>query len=134
MDHSKSLKKRGNRALILDMSPHWNIQPVFHVSVLEPYKVSDRPNREQSLREPEDVEGDMEWEVEKIVKSEIIAYTRKVGRVNTEFKELRYFVKRAGSSEDENTWGPLEGLVNVREVVEKFHRENPGMPGRNLFE
>ena len=61
--------------------------------MLEPYKVSDRPNLEQRLREPEDVEGDMEWEVEKIVKSEIITYMRKVRRIDKEYKELRYFVK-----------------------------------------
>ena len=117
-----------------DISPRWKIHPVFHVSLLEPYKVSDRPNREQPLREPEDVEGDTAWEVEKIVKSEIITYTRKVRRVDKEFKELRYFVKWAGCSEDENTWETLEGLVNAREIVEKFHRENLGMPGPNLDE
>ena len=76
----------------------------------------------------------MEWEVEKIVKSEIISYTSKVRRVDKEFKELRYFVKWAGCSEDENTCEPPEGLVNAREVVEKFHRENPGMLGPNLVE
>ena len=76
----------------------------------------------------------MEWEVETIVKSEIITYTRKVRRVEKEFKELPYFVKWTGCSEDENTWEPLEGLVNAREIVEKFHRENAGMPGANLVE
>ena len=74
------------------------------------------------------------WEIEKIVKSEIITYTRKLRRVNKGFKELHYFVKWAGCSEDENTWEPQEGLVNGQDVVEKFHRENPGMPGPNLVE
>ena len=130
----KVLEKRGNRGFKLDILPRWKIHPVFHVSLLEPYKVTDRPNREQPSREPEDVEGDIEWEVEKVVKSEIITYTRKVRRVDKEFTELRYFVKWAGCSKDENTWEPLEGLVNAREIVEKFHRENPGMPGPNLVE
>jgi len=61
---------------------------------------------------------------------------RNVRRVNkdSEFKELRYFVKWAGCSEDENTREPLEGLENAREEVEKCHRENPGMLGLNLDE
>ena len=76
----------------------------------------------------------MQWEVEKIVKSEIITYTRNVRRVDNEYKELGYFVKWAGCSEGENTWEPPEGLVNTREIVDKFHRENPRMPGPNLVE
>ena len=63
------------------------------MSLLELYKVSDTPNREPPPRELENIEGDMEWEVEKIVKSEIITYMKKVRRINKEFKELCYFVK-----------------------------------------
>ena len=71
----------------------------------------------------------MEWEVEKIVKSEIITYTQRVRRVSKTFKVVRYFVKWAGFSDDKNTWEPPEGLENAREEVERFHRENPKMQG-----
>ena len=40
----------------------------------------------------------MEKEVEKIMTSEIITYRRKVRGVSETFKELGYFVKRAGCS------------------------------------
>jgi len=43
-------------------------------------------------------------------------------------KELRYFGKREGCAEDENTWEPHEGMMDVEEEVERFHRVNPEMP------
>jgi len=103
------LERRGNTAFKLDILACWKIHPVFHVSLLEPYKVSDRPNREQPPRAQEDVEGDLECEVERIAKSEVIISTRKVRSVNKQFKELRYFLKWAGCSENQNPGEPLEG-------------------------
>ena len=40
----KVQEKRGNRAFKLDIPSRWKIHPVFHVSLLKRYKVSDRPN------------------------------------------------------------------------------------------
>ena len=78
--------------------------------------------------ESEEIDGDLEWEVEKIVESEIISYERRVrGRTRT-LQELRYLVKWKGCSEDENNWEPPEHLENAQELVEQFHLENPEMP------
>jgi len=123
-------EKRGNRAFKLEISPRWKIHPVFYVSLLEAYRTSVRDEREQPPREPEEIYGDLEWEVEKIIRSEIIAYTKKVRRRNKRMRELRYFVQWKGCSEDENTWEPPESLDNAQELVEEFHRENEEMPGR----
>jgi len=67
-------------------------------------------------------------EVEQIIKSEIISYDRRVrGRIRT-FKELSYFVKWRGCSEDESTWEPPEHLEQAQELVEDSHRQNADMP------
>ena len=118
------MEKRANRAFKLEIFPRWKIHPIFHVSLLVPYRHSNRPGREQPPREPEEIDGDLEWEVERIVKSEIITYIRTRRRM----QEIRYFVKWAGCSEDENTWEHPESLENAQELVEAFHRENPDMP------
>jgi len=130
----KVLEKKGSRAYKLEISPRWKIHPVFHVSLLEPYRATNRPNSEQPPRDPEDIEGDLEWEVERIIKSEIISYTRKVRGRNKERKELRYFVKWKGCAEDENTWEPPEGMKNAQKEVERFQRENPEMPEKKEVE
>ena len=108
----------------MEISPQWKIHPIFHVYLLEPYRHSVRPGREQRPREPEEIVGALEWEVERIVKSEIITYVRRRRRMH----EIRYFVKWAACSEDENTWEQPESLENAKKMVENFHRENPQMP------
>jgi len=77
---------------------------------------------------PEDIDEDLEWEVEKIVKSEIISYEPLIRGSTRTFEELGYFVKWKGCSEDENTWEPPEHLEHAKELVEEFHRENPDIP------
>jgi len=128
-DKVKILEKKASRAYKLEISPGWKIHPVCHVSLLEPYRTSNRPNSEQPPRDPEDSEGDLEWEVEKIVKSKIISYTRKVRGRNKVVKDLWSFVKWEGCAEDENTWEPPEGMKNAQEEVERFLRENTEMLG-----
>jgi len=130
----KVLEKKASRGYKLEISPRWKIHPVFHLSVLEPYRASNRPHREQPPRDPEEIEGDLEWEDERIVKSEIMSYTRKVRGRNKPMKELWYFVKWKGCVEDENTWEPPEGMKNAQEEVERFYRENPEMLGPGVVE
>ena len=90
---------------------------MFHVSLLEPYRASNRPNRKEPPRDPEDIEGDLEREVERIVKSEANSYTRKVRGRNKQLKQLRYLVKWKGCAEGENTWERPSGMKNAQEQV-----------------
>jgi len=41
----KMMDKKGSKAYKLEISPRWKIHPVFHVSLREPYRPSNRPNR-----------------------------------------------------------------------------------------
>ena len=118
------MEKRGNQAFKFEISPRWKIHTIFHECVLVPYRHSNRPGREQLPREPAEIDGDLEWEVERIVKNESITYVRRRRRM----QDIRYFIKWAGYSEDENTWEPPQSLENAQKLVEAFHRENPDMP------
>jgi len=72
---------------------------------------------EQLPCESEGISGNLEWEVEKILPSKIIAYTRKIHGPIKWVRKLRYFVKLNGCSEDENSWEPPESLDNAQELV-----------------
>jgi len=73
--------------------------------------------------------GDLVWEVERILKREIVSYTRKVRGRNQQLKELWDCVNWKGCAGDENTWKPGEGMTNAQEEVERFLGENLEMPG-----
>ena len=115
------LDRKGSRAYKLEISPQWKILPVFHVTLLEHYRASNPPNREQPVRDADDIERDSECGKERIVKSEIISDTRKVRGRKKAMKELRYFVKWRGSTEDQNTWEHRQGMKNAQQEVERFH-------------
>jgi len=108
----KVLERKGSRTYKLEISPQWKIHPVFHISLLEPYRASNGPNRKQPSRDPKGIERDLDLKVERIVKSEIISYTRKVRGRNNPMKELCYFVKTKGCPVDKNTGEQPQGMKN----------------------
>jgi len=71
----------------------------------------------------------LEWAIERNLKSEIIPNRRKGQGGNKEIKELRYMVQWKGCGEDEQTWEPPEYSKNGQEEVDQFHRESPEMLG-----
>src|SRR5205085_1275290 len=65
----KILEKIGTRSYRLEFDQRWRIQNLFHVSLLEPYKSSPDPQRTQIRPQPKEIEGEKEFEVERIVRS-----------------------------------------------------------------
>jgi len=48
----KVLEKKGSRAYKVEIWPRWKIHPVFHVSLLEPYRASNRPKSRTTPTRP----------------------------------------------------------------------------------
>ena len=114
----------------MDLSNRWKIHPVFHVSLLEPYHASVRNDRRQEPPPPEEIEGELEWTVEKIIRSELQQKRVRSGRGYRQEAKLYYLVNWEGYPDNENTIEPADTLVqDIPELVERFHRENPTMPG-----
>ena len=119
------LEKIGSRSFRLELQTRWRIQNVFHVSLLEPYRANSIEGRTVSRPEPEEIEGELEYEVEAILQSEIRTTKRKVkGRYKT-YQTLYYLVKWKGYPEHECSWEPGTNLGQAEKEVEEFHKNNP---------
>ena len=124
----KILEKIGTRSYRLELDQRWRIHNVFHISLLEPYKSSSDPQRTQLRPQPEEIEGEKEFEVERIIRSEVRETRKRVkGRARIT-KKLYYLVKWVGYPDDECTWEPGKHLTHASEYIEDFHRKNPEAP------
>lgn len=93
------------------------LHPVFHVSLLEPYGVSDIPGRTQPPPPPIEIDGEMEWEVEAILDSR-----RRRG-------QLQYLIHWRGYDESQRSWEPASNVENCPELLTDFHRRYPDKIG-----
>lgn len=104
-------------AFELKLPPQWRIHPVFHSSLLEPYRGNTIEGRNQLIPQPPElVDGRLEYEVEGVLDSRI------------QRNRLRYLVEWKGYGPEERTWEPLENLENSRDLIAAFHRLYPNRP------
>ncbi|MBW0553698.1 hypothetical protein O181_093413, partial [Austropuccinia psidii MF-1] len=116
------LKKIGSHAYHLKLPQQCKlIQPVFHVSLLEPVKHSSIPNHNQLPPPPVLVEEQEEWEVAQFLDAKL-----KRGK-------LWYLVEWKGSSEDpeRTTWEPASSLTSSPDLVKDLHSLYRDKPGPN---
>jgi transposase InsO family protein len=103
----------------LQLPPTWRIHPVFHNSLLTPYKETQEHGPNYTRPPPDIVEGETDhYEVEKVVDS----------RLTPNRRGTRYLVKWKGYPESENTWIPASGMKHASDLVKQFHDQHPNAP------
>jgi len=101
-------------AFELKLPSHWRIHPVFHASLLDPYRANKIGGREQLLPPPPDiVNRELEYEIEAVLDLRV--------RRN----KLQYLVGWKGYGPEERTWEPVENLDNAKEAVATFYLCHP---------
>jgi hypothetical protein len=99
------------------------VHPVFHVSMLEPHTDNTIPNGLPPPPEPIDIDGEIEYEIDRILDSKINRRCRTC--------PLLYKVLWTGyeGTDEESSWLTTAELDHVAELIEDFHKAYPAKPG-----
>jgi hypothetical protein len=101
----------------LTLPPSMKIHPVFHVDLLTKYRETEAhgPNYERPA--PDIIEGEPEWEVEKIIKS----------RLHGRPRQLQFLIRWRGFPSSEDSWVP-EPDLSAPDLVKAFYDMHPSAP------
>ena len=104
----------------LELPEHVRIHPVFHVSLLSPFK-SPQAGQETNCPAPIEIDGELEYY------AELVLNARK--RKNT----VQYLIKWFGYDATYNSWSDLKDVVNSWRLILDYYSRNPSAvrPSRN---
>ena len=97
-----------------DLWKQKRLHPVFHASLLTPYKETEEHGAHFLEPPPDIIEGEEEYEVEQVLDS------RQAGRK----RQLQYLLKWKGYSEAHNSWEPAD-QVHATELIKNYHKQKP---------
>ena len=103
----------------LQLPKTWRIHPVFHNSLISPYKETMEHGPNFTRPPPDFVEGEDEhYEVETVLQS----------RLTPNKRGIQYLIKWKGYPNSENSWLPASQLKHAQFLVQQFHSTNPHAP------
>ena len=96
----------------------WGIHNWFSVNLFRPYKDDPFTDRHKPVPLPEEVEGHLHFEVERILDSKIVEHPK---------PHIEYHLRFKGFDESDDLWLPSENLNCPRKIA-RFHKEYPSKP------
>ena len=103
----------------LVLSKTWCVHPVFHNSLLSPYKETTAHGPNYTRPPPDIVNREEEhYEVEKVLQL----------RPTPNQKGVQYLIKWKGYPSSENSWLPATQMKHAADLVKEFHSKFPKAP------
>ncbi len=107
-------QKISDSAYRLRLPASWKIHDVLHVSHLIPERKDTILGRRQEPPPPVEIEGEVEYEVERILKER-----------KTRGGVTHYLVRWVGYGEEEDCWVPEYNMGNADEAIASFKAHAP---------
>ena len=101
----------------LNLPATMKIHPVFHIDLLTRYRETDAHGPNYEKPPPEIIEGEPEWEVEKIINSQL----------HERYKKLQFLIRWKGFPPSEDSW-VLESDLSALDLLEDFYATHPHTP------
>ena len=123
LDHKKAgsfriTKVFGNRAFRVQLPEGSQQHPIFHVQLLEPYRVSREESQSERPPTPEPIDGEVNYVIPEIIES------RRDNRKKE--KPVEYFIIWEGYRDEEGTWETYDKLTGTEEeALQEFRAKNP---------
>jgi len=118
-------RKVGSRAYEVELPERWDIHPVFHVSLLEPYREDPVGRPQKIIPTPDIVDNEPSYVVAEVVDS------RWYGNPKSKFPHrfVQYKVAWEGYGPEENSWEPFDMLEDTAmQALQQFHEMYPSKP------
>ena len=112
------IKEERGHSYVLDVPPWFKGKNLFHADRLRKAADDPMPQQHSQPEPPEEINGEPEWEVEKVLASRLHGKSRK----------LQYQVAWQGCDPDDE-WYLAENFKNAATALESFHREYPYAAG-----
>jgi len=90
------------------------MHPIFHASLLSPYRKTPLHSPNFSQPPPDLIDGEAEYEVELIRSHQCHGRSRK----------LQYLIKWKGYPESDNTWEDTD-QIHAPNLIKLYHQNNP---------
>jgi len=117
--------KMGSRAYEIELPERWDIQPLFHVSLLEPYREDPVGRIQKKIPTPEMVDKEPSYVVEEAVDSRW--YRNHKSKFQHSF--VQYMVAWEGYCPEDNSWELFEMLEDTAmQALHEFHDRYPSKP------